>query len=60
MTNHTSHQTPLDSTKALLSHRDVTWREASEGSATLAAAIAASIGVVVLAKLTRALLGERR
>ena len=52
-------QTPAASTRALLTERAVTWREASEGSAVLTAAGAAAVALVVLAKVARRLTGRR-
>ena len=52
-------QTPAASTRALLTRRAVTWREASEGSAVLTAVGAAALVVVVLAKVARLVMSRR-
>lgn len=50
---------PADSTRALLTERTVTWREASEGWAVLTVASAAAVGVALLVRLTRLALARR-
>lgn len=52
-------QTPAASTRALLSPRAVTWRQATEGSVVLASAGAVTVAVVVLAKVARLALSRR-
>lgn len=51
--------TPASSTWALLTHRVVTWRQASEGSAVLAVAGLSALAAAVLVKVGRLLLGSR-
>jgi hypothetical protein len=58
-TNPTPAQTPAYSTWALLTHRTVTWRQASEGWAVLAALSAAAVCATVLARLARFTFGRR-
>ena len=52
-------QTPAASTRALMTQRAVTWREASEGSAVLTAAGAVAVALVVLAKVARRVVDRR-
>ena len=50
---------PARSTWALLTHRAVTWRQASEGSAVLAAAGLGALAAATLVKLGRVVIGSR-
>ena len=59
MTTGTTSTTAAGSAWALLTHRAVTWRQASEGSAVLAAAGIGALAAATVVTLGRRLIGSR-